>query len=425
MKTADDTKELVDLITYSEVIKTTEVENLKLDIAKAGRRLDLLLDHAELGGEDMKLNAATFTWPRRILPILDMGRKHLTQRKDAVQEELRAKLAATSKDLDQVMEEVTAFQDFGIMNEMPEYLKKITDLEGRLRALGRTTEFLNNEEALLGWEKSPFEKHAAAVAYMEPYKKLWDTTAFFQTEYGKWLNGPFIELNPQAIDDDISNITRTVFGLNKIFTDTPIPRKVTENIRTKLEKFRQYLPLITVLRSPGLKDRHWEQMNGLAGQVILPEPSTTPLSKVIELNLAPFMVDFEKIADVATKQFSLQRGLDKMKDAWGPLVLESIEYRDSGTRILSSIEEIELVLGKPRYEVIMFFVYKSPPRPLPQRIRLLKRRPCVARHSSNRLRRNLLNGSRGYCVSKSRLICGFKYSPHGCTSSPSSVQMTS
>ena len=202
---------------------------------------------------------------------------------------------------------------------------------------------VNHEEELLGWEKSPFTKHSMALAFLEPYRKLWESTLYFQTEYAKWLNGPLLDLNPQGMDEDISNIVRTMFQLTKIFAENPIPRKVAETIRTKLDKFKQHLPLLSVLRSPGLKARHWEQMDQIIGQKILPEP-TTSFAKIIELNLSSHLPEFEKIADVATKQYSLQKGMDKMKEAWEPLIIESIEYRDSGTRILSSVEDMELIL---------------------------------------------------------------------------------
>ena len=131
MKAADDTKELVELIKFCDEVKEKEVESLQLEIVAGAKRLDLLLDYASLNEEDLKLNATTFTWPRRVMPILDVGRKRLLQRKEKVQEDVRNKMEATSRELDEIYEQVCKFQDYGVLNEVNEYLKKV--FNGRLK----------------------------------------------------------------------------------------------------------------------------------------------------------------------------------------------------------------------------------------------------------------------------------------------------
>ena len=36
-------------------------------------------------------------------------------------------------------------------------------------------------------------------------------------------------------------------------------------MRVKLEEFQQYIPLITAMRKPGLRDRHWERLTTAVG----------------------------------------------------------------------------------------------------------------------------------------------------------------
>ena len=54
---------------------------------------------------------------------------------------------------------------------------------------------------------------------------------------------------------------RTMYKLTKVFSDQPGPRNVTDRLRNKIEKFRQHQPLLNIICNPGIRDRHWEQVN--------------------------------------------------------------------------------------------------------------------------------------------------------------------
>ncbi|KAJ3317485.1 Dynein heavy chain 3, axonemal, partial [Blyttiomyces sp. JEL0837] len=343
MKLPADTEELVDLMKYVDNAKMKDTVLLKEEITKGKKRLDFLLQYAFLTEEDIKLNGVTFTWPSRILPIFELAKKRMLQKKVKAQDDLKLKIQSTSDDLDDCFEQVSKFQDYGIMSELPEYLKRIKKLEAKLAELSDTIMQINVEEELLEWEKTPFAKHQQTIELLDPYKKLWETASNFQSEYSKWMNGPFSELNGESVEETVGNMWRTVFKLTKTFNDQPVPRKVAEQVKNKLDKFKTHLPLISILRNPGLRERHWKLMEEIVGQPISPDESTS-LTKMLDLNLTQHIQQFETISDAASKEFSLQKTLSKMKDEWEPLVFNCIDYKETGTKILSSLEEVQALL---------------------------------------------------------------------------------
>lgn len=46
---------------------------------------------------------------------------------------------------------------------------------------------------------------------------------------------------------------------------TGAPLAVAEALRQQLQSFQQHIPLITALRNPGLRDRHWEKISAAVG----------------------------------------------------------------------------------------------------------------------------------------------------------------
>ncbi|KAI8825240.1 dynein heavy chain and region D6 of dynein motor-domain-containing protein [Fimicolochytrium jonesii] len=343
MKAPADTEELVELMKYVDNARTKDVVALRDEITRGKKRLDFLLTYALMSEEDIKLNGVTFTWPGRIIPIFELSKKRMLQKKGKAQEDLKTKIGSTNDELEECFEAVTKFQDYGIMAELPEYLKRIKTLEAKLKDLDDTARRINVEEELLEWDKTAFGKLQQTVDLLAPYKQLWETASSFQTEHSRWMNGAFRELNAEALEESVQSMFRIMFKLTKTFSEAPVPRKVAESVKNRLDRFKAHLPLINVLRNPGLRERHWEAMGAIVGQSIRPDESTS-LTKVLEMNLEAHLPQFETISDAASKEFSLQKTLTKMRDEWEPLVFNCIEYKDTGTRILSSLEEVQALL---------------------------------------------------------------------------------
>ena len=64
--------------------------------------------------------------------------------------------------------------------------------------------------------------------------------------------------------------------------------------------FQEYIPVISILCNPGIRDRHWIKMSEIAEKDITPDSGTT-LRKVLKQELMPFMEEFETISGAASK----------------------------------------------------------------------------------------------------------------------------
>lgn len=103
------------------------------------------------------------------------------------------------------------------------------------------------------------------------------------------------------------------------------------------------MPLINTLGNPGMKDRHWEQVSEIIGFPIKKSADMT-LEKVIDYGLAEYTSKFESISESATKENNLEKGMAKMINEWGDMNFLVNAYRDTGTFILASIDDIQVLL---------------------------------------------------------------------------------
>ncbi|CAI6361278.1 unnamed protein product [Macrosiphum euphorbiae] len=68
------------------------------------------------------------------------------------------------------------------------------------------------------------------------------------------------------------------------------------------------------------------------------------MAKVLNLNLWKFVPQFETISDGASKENNLDKRLNTMVEEWKDLNFTILDYKDSGTYILSGIDDVQLLL---------------------------------------------------------------------------------
>lgn len=58
-------------------------------------------------------------------------------------------------------------------------------------------------------------------------------------------------MNAEEIDNDVNDMWRLMYKLNKTFGDVTGPRMLADKIRRKIEQFKSHLPLLHVICNPG------------------------------------------------------------------------------------------------------------------------------------------------------------------------------
>lgn len=68
----------------------------------------------------------------------------------------------------------------------------------------------------------------------------------------------------------------------------------------------------------------------MAGFPITPD-SGTSLRKILRHKLEPFLDQFEIISTAASKEYSLEKAMQKMEEDWDEIIFNTTVYRDTGT----------------------------------------------------------------------------------------------
>lgn len=201
----------------------------------------------------------------------------------------------------------------------------------------------NEEEAAFKFELSQYPIRKQVHDKLMPYKKLYDNAVEFLDKYDLWMNSQVGTHDPEDIETDVALYYRTIYKLEKVFSDRPATQGLATTVREQIEEFKSHMPIIQTLGNPGMKPRHWEQISEIVGFPIKVEADLT-LAKIIDFGLDDYIAKFEAISEAATKENNLEKHLAKMKSEWVDMDFIVLVYRDTGTYILSAVDEIQVLL---------------------------------------------------------------------------------
>jgi dynein heavy chain, axonemal len=302
-----------------------------------------MIAYSELKRDEFELNSMLFTWPQKLIPIFAEGESILSKSKQNNQDELKTRREKISVELDSYSKQLEEYHSFGDYSELTKYLKTAQKLQSKIDNITERILTFNKEEEMFGWEPTQFPVLNETSQALAPFLSLYSTSVEFQRCYHSWMTGSFLKLDPEVVENEVSNMWRSMFKLLSGFENDPAPLEICEITKDQLEKFKIHLPLISTMCNPGLRDRHWRDISQVVGFRFQPDENTS-LSSILERNFSEYMDQLEKISAVATKEYSFEKALQKMYSEWQNIEIGTVDYRDSGTQILSSTDEIQTLL---------------------------------------------------------------------------------
>lgn len=156
-------------------------------------------------------------------------------------------------------------------------------------------------------------------------------------------------LDAEEIKDTVENMYKTLYKLSKTFFDVPGSKRVAETVRAKVDKFKHSLPVLQAICTPGIQERHWKdvshkrvalyiykcsctsnfnflQISDAIGMELHPTEETT-LADMIEYGLSKYIAKLEEVSLAASREFTLEKNLKKMKDEWAEVTFELMQFR--------------------------------------------------------------------------------------------------
>jgi len=323
-----------------------EQAQLHAKIINISKRVNFLHNlNKEVPDEDMLLNTKTYMWPEKIVPVLDTAMERIVNQEERMEDALRARQKKFEDEVTATTEELQSFAQCGDAKYASQYLEQAVKLQSTLEALVEELAAVNEQEEIFGWNPTVNPTVEENIRLLEPYDTLFRAVTEAQNSVEGWMTGSIVGLNPEQVENDVDNMWRSSYKFCKLYADAGPLLKLAEEMKSTVGGFKPHVPLISVLCNGGLRDRHWESFAEVVGFSIKPHEKTS-LTNMIERNLDPYLPKLEEISESASKEWSLEKNLEKQLGEWQGMNFEMQPYRDSGTSILSggAVDEIQTIL---------------------------------------------------------------------------------
>uniref|UniRef100_A0A1I8MW68 Dynein axonemal heavy chain 2 n=1 Tax=Musca domestica TaxID=7370 RepID=A0A1I8MW68_MUSDO len=271
---------------------------------------------------------------------------------DNTKEEFKANLLQQADKFRAIMKEFLA--DF--MLKLPtssqtnpkialKYLKIISD---KVAACFKFEESLINDLAIFRINQPENMDLKKLDGEVKIVQNIWELILEWQNAWNEWRVGNFWKINIDLMEDTALGLYKEFSALNKKY----YPRNWDMLITTtkNLDSFRRTLPLITALKNPCMRPRHWDRVRELM-QVDFDENSEKfTLELIIALDFQAYSEDIQDISNAATMELQIENGIKNIASIWRKQAFEMTPYRD-GIYKIKSVDECSQLLEEHMVQI--------------------------------------------------------------------------
>ena len=290
-------------------------------------------------------------WVKRIISYIQDIEVRLQGEKDTLITQLKEKRKNFGEELNVIDHEINKLRNASEKSLYREYCDQIAILKQRLEEAEEKMKEINTKEELLGWQATEFGKLDEAQKTIKNYDELWKLVSFSKEKIDAWIGTLVRELDPDEIERQgrvMQNQARTLYY--KLKEKAPKPAEVAQLTLADNEKFMKNIPIMKIVSTKGLEERHFEKINKILGKPAgtFKIDDTSVFKHLQNLDLEKHINEIDEIAQSASREFSNYKMLEKMEKDWEPMRFELKDWGETKTYILlgGAVEIIQTLLDE-------------------------------------------------------------------------------
>lgn len=350
VKEVTDSAELKALQDFTNKSATVLSELYEQYTTMCFERVRFLLAHKNrLSREDVQILYTTYNWPLNIQSYLKRSFESQGTRKKELEELLEEDQRKMESDLIDMSKKIEIIAENSSPMDFRKNVDRIAAFRRDLEQKQEKCEEISERETLLEVPKSDnLSKVEELLVTIEPLERLWNTVKLFVEKTHYWNETDLMEINAEEAERTADDLYRSLLKMAKEFDKMGEKRqsakKIVDSLTNEVKEFMtESVPLMLLICNPGMRDRHWDDIENVTG-LHIPREETLNMTTIMEIGLQHCVKEIEDICVSASKEYSLQIALNKMESEWTEMIFNTKEYRTTGTRILSGIDEIQQLL---------------------------------------------------------------------------------
>lgn len=302
-------------------------------------------------------------WPNRIATNSARVKWAMEERKQKYSKQMEGEQERFERTLETLADEVERFSKHYNLDHVEDIAHHAATLQRKFEQSQKDAQLYNSREILFGRPVTEYETLVSAKKLFEPYNTLWTTAHDWISSHKKWVHGSFLNINAEDVEKSVDSFSTSIQKAFKYFTNTENDScaKIASTIKQQIAGFKPYVPLITALRCPGMRSRHWADMSSKLGFDVEPDSAFT-IDSVIELKLLDHLEVISKVSEAASREYQIEVALNSMISQWDDVDMQILPYRETGTYVLSGVDEMTALLDEQitMTQAMQFSSFKGP-----------------------------------------------------------------
>ncbi|XP_043393066.1 dynein axonemal heavy chain 2 isoform X2 [Chelonia mydas] len=235
-------------------------------------------------------------------------------------------------------------QDFGAKGPFTSAVNCETALE-QIAAMRQLLAAMKDEESTLRSNLGIFKIEQPASKDLQKLEKeldylqqVWEITKEWEDHWNEWKTGSFKTLQTEVMETTAYGLFRKLNKLSRELKDRDW--EIIETSKVKVEQFKRTMPLISDLRNPALRERHWDQVKDLVLRTFDQDAEDFRLENIVELGLDQHVEKISEISASASKELSIELALQAIAKTWDVVLLDIVPYKDKGHHRLRGTDEV-------------------------------------------------------------------------------------
>ena len=221
----------------------------------------------------------------------------------------------------------------------------IEELRERLASNRGQAERMKKGLDLFGLPHPDSKETEETEAKLRLLDKVWDLMDQWLSKWEEWKSTQFNTLNVQELDTQAVMFQKMIQNLNRSCRKW----KVWTSLQEHIKRFRGIMPLISDLRSPAMRERHWDRLSAQIDhpedEPIDPNGDGFTLEKMFGLGLNHHKQIIASLAAVANREMTIEKSLANIKLCWAEQPIELDKHKNRFWKVKgSSVMDLNDVL---------------------------------------------------------------------------------
>ncbi|XP_052872308.1 dynein axonemal heavy chain 8 [Anopheles cruzii] len=211
--------------------------------------------------------------------------------------------------------------------------------QGRFDELWRKFEMYANGEAFLGLKVNEYPVLQRRKKEFNLLNKLYTLYLEVMKSIESYYETPWQEVNIELINAKLIDFENRCRKLPKAMREWP----AYIELKNKIDDFNRSCPLLELMCTDAMKDRHWEKLNSVLGCTF---DVASPAFTLQHVMAAPLLAHSDEIEDTcigAVKENDIDCKLRSVVAEWSTVVLQFAPFKARGELLIKPAETVEIV----------------------------------------------------------------------------------